>query len=1219
MNVFALISLLSCAISIFIGFYVLHRKPGDKVNQFFFLFSVSAAYWAFMEFMYRQADTFDSAYFWLKASGLWAFAIALLLHFALQFTGKSKFLKSKLTLVLIYLPALAFSILDLTTNQMTGELIKVYWGWTYSILEYSLINDLSNVWSVSVVFLALYLCLRYYMKATERRKRKQVGYLILGIIVPMTTGGITEVILPYLGYRFPESSTSGFAIGCLIIGYSIWKYELFTLTPAAAAESIISAMTDALILVNPDGKIVRINQATLKLLGYEESELVNQQIETIFAPAEGEEIWNVQLRKTDLVGEIEVSLKTIDGRSIPTSISESVLRDKEGIVQGRVYICRDITERKRTEVALRASEERYRDLFENSPIALFEQDFSAVKQRLEALHNQGVTDFWAFFEEHPEVVTECIASIKVTDMNKAALKLYGASSKAELLAGLDRFVPADAYGLFQKELIWITEGRAEYEWEGVNQTLAGERIDIHLHLSAVPGYEDTMAKVLVSIDDITGRKKTEDALKKQAKVLESMAESVYVTDEAGIMIFRNSAFEAMFGYAPYELPGKHALMLYNYSYEESLRRFVEIIVQLKRKGTWFGEINNRKKDGTPFTTYARISAMELFGKKYWIFVQEDITERKRVEEAEREQRALAEALCDTAAALSSTLHLDEVLDRILANVSLVAPCDSANVMLVESGIARIAYHRGYAERGLEEFARSLCFTLDDMATLHHMVETGKPLIIPDTQTYPQWVNIPETRWIRSYAGVPILINGETVGFINLNCATPGFFTPAHGERLQAFTAQAAVAIENARLYEDVRDSCDTQLKMLEELDQTTLQLRQRAEQMVTLMETNRAITEDIGFKETLERILIYARRIVPVSDCSMTLVDESSGDLVVQVSTDGEAGLRINPADPSAVGWVIATKQILVEENVSANPIFNQQLVQRYGMKSGLVVPIIYKDRAIGALAFGETQGRRAFTDAEKMMAQAFAYQVAIAIENARLYEDVRAGRERLQTLSSQLVEAQEVERRHIARELHDEIGQALTGLKLALEISALSTAETVKIRLDEAKTLIGELLARVREMSLDLRPGMLDDLGLLPALLWHFERFTAQTGVQVDFKYTGLEGQRFLPGVETAAYRIVQEALTNVARHAGVGLAAVCLRASQDRLGVQIEDQGIGFDSEATLASGGSSGLTGMCERAALLGGQLTIESAPGAGTRVKAELPLAERLERRTIEKRI
>jgi signal transduction histidine kinase len=155
---------------------------------------------------------------------------------------------------------------------------------------------------------------------------------------------------------------------------------------------------------------------------------------------------------------------------------------------------------------------------------------------------------------------------------------------------------------------------------------------------------------------------------------------------------------------------------------------------------------------------------------------------------------------------------------------------------------------------------------------------------------------------------------------------------------------------------------------------------------------------------------------------------------------------------------------------------------------------------------------------------------------------------------------------------------------------------------------MVNELMALVRDMSLDLRPAMLDDLGLLPTLLWHFDRYTTQTDVHVTFKHARLEGRRFRPEVETAAYRIVQEALTNVARHAGVSEVWVRLWADQETLGVQIEDRGTGFEPEAALTAGATTGLAGMRERAVLLGGQLTVESAPGAGTCVTAELPLGD-----------
>jgi PAS domain S-box-containing protein len=226
---------------------------------------------------------------------------------------------------------------------------------------------------------------------------------------------------------------------------------------------------------------------------------------------------------------------------------------------------------------------------------------------------------------------------------------------------------------------------------------------------------------------------------------------------------------------------------------------------------------------------------------------------------------------------------------------------------------------------------------------------------------------------------------------------------------------------------------------------------------------------------------------------------------------------------------------------------------------------------------------------------------------NAQLLEQVRAGSERLQSLSHRLVETQESERRQIARELHDEVGQLLTRLDLMLKLIARSSVERIPERLSEAQALVSELTMCVRELSLDLRPAMLDDLGLLPALLWHFARYTAQTGVRVSLEHTGLE-QRFPADVETAAYRIVQEALTNVARHAGVSEATVRLWANSDRLHIQVEDQGAGFDPRAALAASVSSGLVGMRERATLAGGQLMIEAAPGSGAHLMVEFPLGD-----------
>jgi signal transduction histidine kinase len=247
------------------------------------------------------------------------------------------------------------------------------------------------------------------------------------------------------------------------------------------------------------------------------------------------------------------------------------------------------------------------------------------------------------------------------------------------------------------------------------------------------------------------------------------------------------------------------------------------------------------------------------------------------------------------------------------------------------------------------------------------------------------------------------------------------------------------------------------------------------------------------------------------------------------------------------------------------------------------------------------------YTPDDQALLQELADRAALTIQNARLFEQVQGAQERLKALSHRLLEVQETERRHIARELHDEVGQVLTGLKFLLETKTPLAAESIQARLDKALRLADELTMRLQELSLNLRPPVLDELGLLPTLAWHFKRYTDQTHIQVDFKYVGPE-RRLGPEIETAVYRIVQEALTNVARHAQVGEVTVQVWVEPNSVRLQIEDAGVGFDLEAALAARTSSGLSGMVERAALLGGQLTVVSAPGAGASLIAEFPLGD-----------
>jgi len=213
---------------------------------------------------------------------------------------------------------------------------------------------------------------------------------------------------------------------------------------------------------------------------------------------------------------------------------------------------------------------------------------------------------------------------------------------------------------------------------------------------------------------------------------------------------------------------------------------------------------------------------------------------------------------------------------------------------------------------------------------------------------------------------------------------------------------------------------------------------------------------------------------------------------------------------------------------------------------------------------------------------------------------------QRLSDLARRLIDAQEAERRRLARELHDQFGQTLTVLQATLGRVLLRGTESIEQCLLEAQAQVAQLMVLTRDFSLDLRPMELDDLGLVAALVAHFDRTAARLGLHVTFQHSRVIDQRFEVDIESAVYRIVQEALTNVARHAGVMIASVRLWRNASGLFAQVQDQGRGFDPISTSGFPHALGLRGMQERARLLGGRVAIESQPGSGTTITAEFPL-------------
>jgi len=224
---------------------------------------------------------------------------------------------------------------------------------------------------------------------------------------------------------------------------------------------------------------------------------------------------------------------------------------------------------------------------------------------------------------------------------------------------------------------------------------------------------------------------------------------------------------------------------------------------------------------------------------------------------------------------------------------------------------------------------------------------------------------------------------------------------------------------------------------------------------------------------------------------------------------------------------------------------------------------------------------------------------------NHSLEAQVIARTAELRALSSRLLKIQEDERRAIARELHDQVGQMLTGLKFQLEAAAAQAGPAAQEKLTEARATAADLLSHVRELTQLYRPRVLDDLGLRPALEWHANQFQRQTGIAVALDLNLPEGR--LPSeLETVVFRITQEALTNIARHAGTKTASLSITSDERNLLVEIADRGKGFELAQVLARNDAVGLAGLRERVSLAGGRLDLFSQPGAGTRLQAEFPL-------------
>jgi signal transduction histidine kinase/HAMP domain-containing protein len=400
-----------------------------------------------------------------------------------------------------------------------------------------------------------------------------------------------------------------------------------------------------------------------------------------------------------------------------------------------------------------------------------------------------------------------------------------------------------------------------------------------------------------------------------------------------------------------------------------------------------------------------------------------------------------------------------------------------------------------------------------------------------------------------------------------------------------------------------------------ERQQTEDDLRRQADRLEILHAIDGADLATHSLEKIAQEAMRHVRQTIPCLRATVLLLDWEAGEMI-QLATRGVREALFKKGERIPLAPFLDSEGRLADlmANDDRRPIQpDRSPTERRLLKEGIhayhVVPLTVSGEQIGALVLG-LGSDQILSPADLELAREIADALAVPIQNARLLEEVRASREHLRTLSQRLMEAQEAERRHVARELHDQIGQTLTVIKINLQaMQRLSSPAPFGPYLTESVETVDRALQKIHELSLDLRPTLLDDLGLAAAVESYVERLSERAKFR---EHCLVEPPEISapPDLEIACFRLAQEALTNVVRHAHAENVWIDLRERDSELRLTVSDDGVGFDLRSVLQEGeedGQLGLMGMQERVALLGGEMEIDSGPGRGTEIRVRLPLA------------
>jgi signal transduction histidine kinase len=534
------------------------------------------------------------------------------------------------------------------------------------------------------------------------------------------------------------------------------------------------------------------------------------------------------------------------------------------------------------------------------------------------------------------------------------------------------------------------------------------------------------------------------------------------------------------------------------------------------------------------------------------------------------------ALLEAGVALTSELSLEALLQRVVEVAAELTEARYAALGVIDPSGTEL---ERFITTGIDPQTHAAIGDLPrGRGILGVLIRESEVLRLHELSDDPRSVGFPPNHPpMHTFLGVPLHLRGVAYGNLYLTEKAGGAdFNGEDEEIVTLLAGQAAVAIENARLYESAT---------------------RWSQQLESLMEVGAALARETELPKLLElvarrlRELIGARLVmiaVPVGDDSLR-IDAANGE-----DAEEFLGMQVDRSS-SKGGRVLGRQRSERLDSLIDDPEVEREFARRMGVRAALFVPLLVGQRAIGVIqAFDKLAADRRFSNEDLRVAETFAAQASIAVDTA-----TRVARDALQ----RAVEGQELERRRLARELHDETGQALTSILLGLRALEESRSEDVGAAVSNLRELVVQTLQDVRRLAVELRPTALDDFGLAAALERLASTFSEQTGTKVELE-SRLGDDRLPSDVETVLYRIVQEALTNVVKHAQAEHVSIVLQRNGGAVTTVIEDDGRGFSGDDQ--KDGGLGLVGMKERVELVNGRLEIESAEGAGTTLVVEVPV-------------